>query len=123
MEIFRTLTEVSAFVAPDGAHIQELVGRSNGFTSHSLAVIVHPARTASVEHHHTVADEVYFVQAGRGHIRVDEETRAVGPGDVVVIRPGQRHKVWNDGPDDLALLVTCAPAYAVEEVIWDEGKL
>ncbi|MCX6028915.1 MAG: cupin domain-containing protein [Chloroflexi bacterium] len=114
------MTSIPSFTAPDGACVQELAGRSNGFTSHSLAVIVHPPGTAATEHHHTVADEVYLVSSGRGRIRVDEVTREVGPGDVVLIRPGQRHKVWNDGPDDLALVVTCAPAYDVGEVVWDE---
>ena len=72
------------------------------------------------EHHHTVADEVYLVRSGRGRVRVDGETRAVGPGDAVIIRPGQRHKVWSDGPEDLVLIVSCAPAYEVGEVVWDE---
>ena len=119
MEIFRDLAGIPAFVGLDGAAVQELAGRSVGFTSHSLALIVHPPGTASTAHHHTVADEVYLVQSGRGRIQVDEETRGVGPGDVVLIRPGQRHKVWNDGPADLTLIVTCAPAYDVGEVVWD----
>ncbi len=117
MENFRSLNSIPASTAPDGSHVQELAGRSNGFTSHSLAVIVHPPGTAATEHHHTVADEVYLVSSGRGHVCVDGVTHEVGPGDVVLIRPGQRHKVWNDGPDDLSLVVTCAPAYDVGEVV------
>jgi mannose-6-phosphate isomerase-like protein (cupin superfamily) len=74
----------------------------------------------TVEHHHTVADEVYYVQAGRGRVRVDGEVIDVAPGDTIVIRPGQRHKLWADRGEDLVLVVTCAPAYSVTEVIWDE---
>ena len=55
-----------------------------------------------------------------GRVRVDGVTRSVGPGDAVIIRPGQRHKVWNDGAGDLVLIVSCAPAYEVGEVVWDE---
>lgn len=116
----RSLFSIPGFIGPDGAHVQELAGRSTGLASHSLAAITHPPGTASRAHHHTVADEVYFVQAGQGRVRVDNETRAIRPGDAVIIRPGQPHKVWNDGPDDLVLLVSCAPAYAVNEVAWDE---
>jgi mannose-6-phosphate isomerase-like protein (cupin superfamily) len=112
--------EVVPFTAPDGAFILELAGRGAGLTSHSLAIIAHPPGMSTVEHHHTLADEVYYVQSGTGRVRVDGETRAVGPGDTVIIRPGQRHKLWADGGEDLVLLVTCAPAYEVGEVVWDE---
>ncbi len=120
MAIFSSLAGLPASVAPDGARIQEITGRSNGMTSHSLAVISHPPGTASAEHHHSVADEVYFVRSGHGRVRVDGETRAVKPGDAVIIRPGQRHKLWNAGAEDLVLLVSCAPAYSADEVVWDE---
>lgn len=112
--------EAKPFTDPDGAVITELAGRGNGLTSHSVALIAHPPGMSTVEHHHTVADEVYYVQSGAGRVRVDGETRVVGPGDTVIIRPGQRHKLWADGGEDLVLLVTCAPAYEVGEVVWDE---
>jgi len=120
MNAFRNLRDIVPFTGPDGARVQQIAGRSDGMTSHSLAVISHPAGTASADHHHTVADEVYLVWSGHGRVRVDGVTRNVGPGDTVVIRPGQRHKVWNDGPVELILIVSCAPAYEVAEVAWDE---
>jgi mannose-6-phosphate isomerase-like protein (cupin superfamily) len=118
MSTFQALSEIVPFVGSDGARVQEIAGRGNGVISHSLAVIAHPPGTASVEHHHTVADEVYLICSGLGRVRVDDMTRTVGPGDAVIIRPGQRHKVWSDGPDDLVLVVSCAPAYEVSEVAW-----
>jgi mannose-6-phosphate isomerase-like protein (cupin superfamily) len=120
VESLRNLASIAAYVGEDGARVQELEGRSTGLTSHSLAVISHPPGSASRAHHHTLADEVYLVQSGRGQIAVDVNRQTVEPGDVVVIRPGQVHKVWTEGPVDLVLIVTCAPAYAVDEVAWDE---
>jgi mannose-6-phosphate isomerase-like protein (cupin superfamily) len=120
METFSSLGSIPAYIGEDKACIQELAGRSTGLTSHSLAVITHPPASASRTHHHTVADEIYLVQSGRGLIRVDAITRQISPGDVVVIRPDQCHTVWNAGPEDLVLVVTCAPAYQVDEVVWDE---
>jgi len=120
MNVFVHITEIAPFTAADGARVQQIAGRNEGVTGHSLAVISHPPGTECVEHHHTVADEVYLVWSGRGRVRVDSETRQVGPGDAVTIRPGQRHKVWSDGPEDLVLVVSCAPAYQVSEVVWDE---
>jgi mannose-6-phosphate isomerase-like protein (cupin superfamily) len=79
-----------------------------GLTWHSLAEIRHSAGTASIEHYHTEAEEVYYITEGQGAIRVDGETRSTGPGDVVVIAPGERHTVWQEG--ELVLLVpVCQP--------------
>jgi mannose-6-phosphate isomerase-like protein (cupin superfamily) len=107
-------------VGEDGAIIQELAGRSTAMVSHSLAQITHPAGTSSAAHRHSIADEVYYVVAGYGRIEVEDESRGLRPGDLVQIHPGQRHRVSCDGPDDLVLIVTCAPAYAVDEVIWED---
>lgn len=113
--------DVQPFVGDDKAIIRELASPGDSsLTRHSLAEIRHPPGTASQEHYHTEAEEVYFVIGGQGGIRVDGETRTIGPGDVVVIVPGQRHKVWQEGEGDLVLLVTCVPAYSVEEVIFVE---
>jgi mannose-6-phosphate isomerase-like protein (cupin superfamily) len=120
MNAFVNVSDIVPFTGPDGARVQQIAGRSEGVTSHSLAVISHPPGTACVEHHHTLADEVYLVWSGRGRVRVDGVTRNVGPGDAVTIRPEQRHKVWSDGPGDLVLVVSCAPAYQMGEVVWDE---
>jgi mannose-6-phosphate isomerase-like protein (cupin superfamily) len=57
---------------------------------------------------------------GQGKIRIDDHTHTLTCGDIVVICPGQRHKVWPQGEDDLVLLVTCAPAYSMDEVIFTE---
>jgi mannose-6-phosphate isomerase-like protein (cupin superfamily) len=120
MQLFNR-NDVEPFVGDDGSIVRELASPANsGLTRHSLAEIRHPPGTASQEHCHTEAEEVYFVLDGQGGVRVDGETRAIGPGDVVVIVPGQRHKVWQEGEGDLVLLVTCVPAYVVEEVVFTE---
>jgi mannose-6-phosphate isomerase-like protein (cupin superfamily) len=112
---------IEPFVGDDRSIIRELASPTNsGLTRHSLAEIRHPPGTASQEHYHTEAEEVYFVIEGQGGIRVDGETRTIGPGDVVVITRGERHKVWQDGEGDLVLLVTCVPAYTVDEVVFTE---
>ncbi len=112
---------VEPFVGDDGAIVRELASPHNSsLTRHSLAEIRHPPGTASQEHFHTEAEEVYFVLDGQGGIRIDGETRTIGPGDVVVIVPDQRHKVWQEGEVDLVLLVTCVPAYSVDEVVFTE---
>jgi mannose-6-phosphate isomerase-like protein (cupin superfamily) len=113
--------EIEPFRADDGAIVRELASPNNApLTRHSLAEIRHPPGTASQEHYHTEAEEVYYVLTGQGGVRIDDEARTIGPGDVVVIAPGQRHKVWQEGEDELVLLVTCVPAYSVGEVVFTE---
>jgi mannose-6-phosphate isomerase-like protein (cupin superfamily) len=113
--------QVAPVLADDGSHVRELAAPGNApLAGHSLAEIRHPVGTASREHYHRVAEEVYYVLEGRGEVRVDGRTRAIGPGDVVVISPGQCHKVAQQGDGDLVLLVTCVPAYSPAEVVWVE---
>lgn len=112
---------VQPFVGDDGAIIRELASPANSsLTRHSLAEIRHPPGTVSQEHYHTEAEEVYYVLSGQGGVRVDGEPRTIGPGDVVIITPGQRHTVWQEGVGDLVLMVTCVPAYSVDEVVFTE---
>jgi len=48
-------------------------------------------------------------------MRLDDEERPVRAGDCVVIPPGTRHKLYNDGDEPLVLLCCCAPAYTHED--------
>jgi mannose-6-phosphate isomerase-like protein (cupin superfamily) len=113
--------QIDSFIGDDGAVMRELASAHNSpLSRHSLAEIRHPPGTASREHCHTEAEEVYFVLEGRGGVRVDGEICDIGPGDVVVIVPGQWHSVWQEGEGDLLMLVTCAPAYSVDEVVVSE---
>jgi mannose-6-phosphate isomerase-like protein (cupin superfamily) len=119
--ILSNRNQIDSFVGDDGAVIRELASPQNTpLSRHSLAEIRHPPGTASLEHYHTEAEEVYYVLEGRGGVRVDGEVCDIGPGDVVVIVPGQRHSVWQEGEGDLVMLVTCAPAYSAEDVVFTE---
>jgi mannose-6-phosphate isomerase-like protein (cupin superfamily) len=114
-------TSIQPVLADDGSLVRELAAPGNApLAAHSLAEIRHPAGTASREHYHRVAEEVYYVLEGEGEVRIDGQARAIGPGDVVAIRPGQRHKVAQRGDGDLVLLVTCVPAYSPAEVVFVE---
>jgi mannose-6-phosphate isomerase-like protein (cupin superfamily) len=113
---------IKPYVGEDGSLIRELARPGiSRLSRHSLAEIRHPPGTASREHYHTEAEEVYYVVGGQGRVSIDGETGDIGSGDVVVIVPGQRHKVWPVGEEDLVLLVTCVPAYSEQEVVFTES--
>lgn len=54
-------------------------------------------------------DEIYYVVAGRAHIRVGEEDRPVQPGDTIYVAARVPHR-FHTITEDLTLLVLFAPA-------------
>jgi mannose-6-phosphate isomerase-like protein (cupin superfamily) len=55
-------------------------------------------------------DEVYYVVAGRGMIRVGEEERSVVPGSLVFVAAQVEHRFF-DIAEELSLLVFFAPEH------------
>jgi mannose-6-phosphate isomerase-like protein (cupin superfamily) len=54
-------------------------------------------------------DEIYYIVAGRGHIRVEGEDRPVVPGTVVYVPARHEHR-FHHIQEDLEILVFFAPA-------------
>lgn len=100
------------FITKDGSEIRELLAHRNSAIRHqSLAEARLPAGAATQEHYHAKTEEIYFITAGAGRMRIEDETREVQAGDAIAIPPGKKHKVWNTGPETLKLLCCCAPCY------------
>lgn len=56
--------------------------------------------------------ERYLVTAGRGTVQIgDLAPETVGPGDLVLIPPGVRQRIRNDGDDDLVFYAICSPRF------------
>jgi quercetin dioxygenase-like cupin family protein len=108
----RNLSEMPAFITKDGSEIRELLAyRNSAIRNQSLAEARLPAGGSTQEHYHPLAEEIYYVTAGTGRVRIEGETREVKTGDAIAILPGQKHKLWNTGTGMLTLLCCCAPAY------------
>src|SRR3981189_600387 len=108
----RNLNEMPAFITKDGSQIRELLAyRNSVIRNQSLAEARVPVGGSTQEHYHPRTEEIYYITAGVGRIRIGTEMRVVGVGDAIAIPAGQRHKLWNTGPETLALLCCCAPAY------------
>jgi mannose-6-phosphate isomerase-like protein (cupin superfamily) len=109
------------FVAQDGAVIRELCAhRNSSVRNQSLAEATIPPGSFVREHYHVRTEELYHIVSGRGLMRIDGEEREVGPGDTVVIRPGQRHRIATLGDAPLVMLVPCAPGYEVSDQVMTE---
>ncbi len=112
------LQDRESFVTADGSSIRELAGRVSAPTQHqSLAEATIPVAGATAAHYHPQAEELYFLTAGRGLLRLGDEEREVVAGDCIVIPPGTPHKLRNTGDAPLVLLCCCAPAYRHEDTV------
>jgi mannose-6-phosphate isomerase-like protein (cupin superfamily) len=74
----------------------------------SMGLYVLPAGGTDPQQPHT-EDEVYYVESGRGQIRVDDEDRMVQPGSVVYVAAGVEHR-FHSIEEELRILVFFAPA-------------
>ena len=120
MEI-HSLNDAPAFTTKDGSEIRELLAyRNSSIRNQSLAEARVAPGKSTQEHYHPKTEEIYYITQGTGRMRIEGELREVGPGDAIAIPPGQKHKIWNTGPETLRLLCCCAPAYEHEDTVITE---
>ena len=104
----RVIGDAGTYTPPDG-------GDPNHWVVHldsddlSLGTYSIPAGGLDDQTPHT-EDEIYMVQAGRATLVTPAQTTAVGPGSVVFVPAGERHR-FTEVSEDLALLVVFAPPY------------
>src|SRR5256885_15569143 len=99
MEI-RNLEDARPFTTKDGSEIRELLAyRNSVIRNQSLAEARLPAGACTQEHYHARTEEIYFITAGRGRMRIEGEHADVQAGDAIAIPPGAKHKLWNTGEE------------------------
>lgn len=67
-----------------------------------------PAQTGgkgSYGHSHRTQEEVYFVIAGTLQFKLGEEILDAGPQTAVRVGPAVVRSIWNEGPDDVELVI------------------
>ena len=99
-------TSLEAFTTKDGSTIREYLHTP----SQSLAEATLAPGQSTARHYHALAEEIYLILEGAGVIEVDGETRAVAPGDAILIPPRAWHELVA-GADGVKLLCCCVPAY------------
>lgn len=95
----------------EGCHILELL---NDPVDPALSVARARVPAGGRTRWHRLAGTVerYLVLEGRGRVEVgDLPAQDVGPGDVVLIPPGERQRIANPGPGDLVFLALCTPRF------------
>jgi mannose-6-phosphate isomerase-like protein (cupin superfamily) len=67
-----------------------------------------PAQTGgkgSYGHRHKTQEELYFVISGKLLFKLEDEIVEVGPKTAVRVGPSVLRSVWNEGPDDVELVI------------------
>src|ERR1700760_3096713 len=101
----KNISDMQPFITKDGSEILELLAyRNSAIRNQSLAEARVPVGGRTQEHYHPRAEEIYFITAGTGRMRIENETRDVKVGDAIAILPGKKHKLWNTGNETLKLL-------------------
>jgi mannose-6-phosphate isomerase-like protein (cupin superfamily) len=107
------------FTTLDGSTIRVLVdARAGGAFKQSLAEATLAPGTETRPHFHARSEEIYVLLEGSGEMEVDGDSRAVGPGDAVLIPPGAWHRIRAGEEGELRFLCCCAPAYADEDTFF-----
>jgi mannose-6-phosphate isomerase-like protein (cupin superfamily) len=55
-------------------------------------------------------DEVYYVVSGRGRLRVDDRQTDIAPNTAVFMHEGADVGIWQDGAEELVVIVAYPPA-------------
>jgi mannose-6-phosphate isomerase-like protein (cupin superfamily) len=114
----QNLADQKPFTTKDGSTIRSILDRTNApVQMQSLAEAQVPAGSATQRHYHKLAEEFYFILEGTGDVEIDAETRAVRPGDCVLIPRGAWHTIA--AREALRFLCCCAPPYAHEDTYFE----
>jgi len=119
--IVKNRDAVPAFVTKDTSIIREILAPRNSgevVQKQSLAEATLPPGASTDPHLHPLTEELYYILRGAGQMRIENDTRAVGPGDGIAIPPGAPHQITNTSAgDDLVFLCCCAPAYSDDDTV------
>lgn len=92
---------------PNAVRQRKSLGDATGLSQLGVHRIeLAPGRDSSEYHRHHYEEEFVYVLAGHGHALIDEQARAIGPGDFLgFARNGPAHVISNTGDAPLVLLV------------------
>ena len=114
----QNIDQAVPFVTKDGSEIRELLAHRNScIRQQSLAEARLPVGGQTTPHYHPRTEEIYYILAGQGRMRIGSESREVGPGDAIAIAPGAEHQITNIGSSTLKFICCCAPGYENDDTV------
>jgi mannose-6-phosphate isomerase-like protein (cupin superfamily) len=102
--VIRKSTDAPSIPCPCGASTRILTAADGAPCSLHVTAI-----TDSVRHYHRDTTEVYYILEGTGKIELNGAWHDLGPGTVIWIEPGTRHRVVSG--DGIKTIVFGLPAF------------
>ena len=113
----RKFDEQSEFYITEGCHIIELSNLESDPLVSIARARVEPGVTTKW-HQLIGVTERYVIQSGSGSVEVGQlAPQQVGAGDVVIIPPGCRQRISNNGGEDLVFLAICSPRFTPDAYV------
>jgi mannose-6-phosphate isomerase-like protein (cupin superfamily) len=93
-------------------HAHRALQRADGINCNFIDFVAIPPAADIGRHTHSLDnEEIYIVISGHGLMHLDGHEFPVGPGHVIINRPGGTHSLTNTGNMDLRLVVIEVPVY------------
>lgn len=108
--------QCAEFLAGDHTRLRELLhpGKASLELGYSLAHGLLDPGTQSLWHR-LKSSEVYYFIAGRGVMKVEEESMAVEAGSVIYVPPEAKQSLVNTGTSPIEFLCLVDPAWKAED--------
>ncbi len=107
LPVVRNIRELSAhFISPgDTVRLVELAGPDQGSSTSVFLEIWEPGGAQPVNSHADSA-EIFIVLKGEALAQSDAHQLTLGPGDVLTLQPGSKHRIVNISPTDRLYTIT-----------------
>lgn len=114
--MFRTGDTIENSVTGERLVFQATAAETDGAVT-AFDTYVQPNGAVAAAHYHPIQSERFQILEGTIGLKVNGEKLELGPGHVVKIDPGTRHKFWNAGDDVLRFVAEVRPALRFEAMI------
>jgi len=120
--IVKNKADVPSFLAGDHTQIQEVLHPKNDdiALSYSLAFATLEPGKSSLPHILHKSSELYIILKGTGKVRVGEEVKTVGEGQIVLIPAGVEQWIENIGRGPLEFYCVVSPPWSEEQEVVKE---
>lgn len=116
----QNLAAQAPFTTADGSTIRSILDRTNApVQEQSLAEATLLPGGCTQRHWHKASEEFYFLLEGQGIMEIDGVTRAVVPGDAILIPAEAWHQITASADGPLRFLCCCAPPYSHEDTFFE----
>jgi len=111
----KKLKDCEPLIANDGCIIRELLHPANDSVDLPYSIAIATVEKNQQSYAHKLEqDEVYYILQGEGCININDETRFVSSGDIIVIPANSSQWIKNEGKNELIFAAIVSPPWTKE---------